>query len=117
MPPDHGAATVRIVLDDPDLADMWRAELTAMRQRLNSVRAALAVVHPGLAGIAAQRGLFSLLPITSQTVTTLREAHGIYMADNARINVAGLNAANLARFTATLIPFLGGDQSRSTDDA
>lgn len=117
MPPDHGAATVRIVLDDPDLADMWRAELATMRQRLNSVRTALAVAHPGLAGIAAQRGLFSLLPITSQAVKTLREAHGIYMADNARINVAGLNAANLARFTDALTPFLDGDQPRKTDNA
>ena len=40
MPPDHGAAAVRIVLDDAELRADWRVELDAMRDRINAVRAA-----------------------------------------------------------------------------
>ena len=40
MPPDHGAAAVRIVLEDDALTADWRAELDAMRDRINPVRAA-----------------------------------------------------------------------------
>ena len=38
MPPDHGAAAVRIILDDPELRADWLVELDAMRDRINSVR-------------------------------------------------------------------------------
>src|SRR6476646_6719903 len=34
MPPDHGAACVRIVLDEPDLRAEWHAELEAMHGRI-----------------------------------------------------------------------------------
>jgi aromatic-amino-acid transaminase len=34
MPPDHGAAVVGTILDDPDLRAAWQDELTGMRQRL-----------------------------------------------------------------------------------
>src|SRR5690349_2402365 len=37
MPPDHGAASARIVLDDPELRERWLVELTGMRDRINSV--------------------------------------------------------------------------------
>src|SRR5690242_13810118 len=42
MPPDHGAASVRIVLDDSALRDRWLAELTAMRDRINALRQEIA---------------------------------------------------------------------------
>lgn len=106
MPPDHGAAVVRIVLDDPVLAVEWRDELAAMRTRLNGVRTALAATHPALAPIARQRGLFSLLAIELSAVTEMRATNGIYMPANARLNIAGLNRANLARFAEALFPHL-----------
>ena len=40
MPPDHGAAAVHIILEDPELRARWLVELDAMRDRINSVRAA-----------------------------------------------------------------------------
>lgn len=106
MPPDHGAAVVRIILDDGELRARWRDELDGMRARLNGVREALAAAHPALAPIAHQRGLFSRLPIDAQAVASLREAHGIYMPADGRINVAGLNHANLGRFIEALRPHL-----------
>ena len=106
MPPDHGAAVVRMILDDAALRKDWRGELERMRTRLNRMRTALAAAHPLLAPIARQRGLFSRLPIDPQTVEALREHHGIYMPADGRINVAGLNDANIGRFIEGLLPHL-----------
>lgn len=106
MPPDHGAAVARIILDDADLAADWRTELDEMRERLNAVRAALADAHPMLAPVATQRGLFSRLPIDAASVAALQADHGIYMPDDGRINLAGLNRANLPRFVVALAPHL-----------
>ena len=38
MPPDHGAAAVRIILDDAELRGRWLVELAGMRDRINSLR-------------------------------------------------------------------------------
>ena len=106
MPPDHGAAVVRVILEDAALAADWRAELAGMRSRINGVRAALGAAHPALAPIARQQGLFALLPIDSAAVAALREDHGIYMPASGRINVAGLRAETVAPFVAALTPYL-----------
>lgn len=106
MPPDHGAALVRVILDDAVLARDWRDELSEMRTRLNRIRASLASAHPALTPIALQQGLFSLLPISSSAVMSLRETYGIYMASSGRINIAGLVPANLPRFAKAVVPHL-----------
>ncbi len=106
MPPDHGGAAVRIVLNDAELTGLWLAELDTMRARMREVRDALAAA--GTAGrvdltpLGTQNGLFSMLPITKEEVATLREEHGIYMAASGRINIAGLTPSNLPKFIAAL---------------
>jgi len=42
MPPDHGAALVRIVLDTPELAADWHAEVVEMVTRIRGLRARIA---------------------------------------------------------------------------
>jgi aromatic-amino-acid transaminase len=111
MPPDHGAAVVRSILDNRDLITDWQRELDEMRIRLNDMRAALAAAHPGLAPVALQRGLFSRLPIDAHAVTAMRESHGIYMPADGRINIAGLSSTNLRRFINRILPYL--EQSTS----
>lgn len=106
MPPDHGAAIVRVILDDPALAADWRRELDAMRHRINALRRSLAAGHPRLEPIGRQRGMFAMLPIGHQAVETLREHSGIYMAGAGRINVAGLRDETIAAFVAAVTPFL-----------
>ncbi|RQW42827.1 amino acid aminotransferase [Novosphingobium sp. LASN5T] len=106
MPPDHGAAVVGTILDDPDLRAAWQDELTGMRQRLQTVREKLAAAHPVLALVAQQRGLFSRLPIAPDAVAAVRRTHGIYMPDDGRINIAGLNQANLDHFVEGVLPHL-----------
>ena len=106
MPPDHGAAVVRVILEDPALAADWRIELDEMRDRINALRISLAAGHPRLAPIGRQRGMFAMLPIGTQAVTTLRERCGLYMAGPGRINVAGLRDETIPPFIAAVTPFL-----------
>ncbi len=102
MPPDHGAAVVRIVLGSETLARAWRAELGVMRDRINHVRRLLAEAEPSLAFLARQNGMFSTLPIGEGAVSWLRANYGIYMADSGRINLAGLSEADTAPFLHAL---------------
>lgn len=106
MPPDHGAAVVRLILDDAALTAEWRSELDGMCARINRLRALLGTAHPTLAPIAEQQGLFALLPIDRAAVAALREAHGIYMPDSGRINIAGLREGTIPRFVDALSPYL-----------
>jgi aromatic-amino-acid transaminase len=108
MPPDHGAAAVRIILDDPQLTADWRVELDAMRDRINSVRARIAAADRRLAYIGQQFGMFSMLPLSLEQVVALRERHAIYMADSGRFNVVGMADEAIDRFTAAVVEALDG---------
>ncbi|WP_447763526.1 aromatic amino acid transaminase [Sphingopyxis panaciterrae] len=111
MPPDHGAETVRLVLDEAHLRTAWLDELDAMRDRINGLRIALADAEPRLAAIGLQRGLFAMLPIDQTIVERLRADHGIYLAGSGRINVAGLTRRNIGSFVAALGHYLGQPQT------
>ncbi|PZQ94945.1 MAG: aromatic amino acid aminotransferase [Cereibacter sphaeroides] len=106
MPPDHGAALVRIILETPDLRADWIEELEAMRIRLNALRAVLGAAHPALAAIARQRGMFALLPLSPADVVAVRERDGIYMAPDGRINIAGLTISAVPNFVRGVAPYL-----------
>jgi aromatic-amino-acid transaminase len=108
MPPDHGAACVRIVLDDAELNSQWHGELDAMRTRINSVRQRIATADPRLAFIGRQFGMFSMLPLSPQQVLGLRERHAIYMADSGRFNVVGMADSQIDRFVAAVLESMDG---------
>lgn len=106
MPPDHGAAAVRLILEDAALTAMWIDELDQMRARMAQVRAKLA--RAGMAGtvnlspLGAQNGLFSIVPLTAEQILAMRTKHGVYMAGSGRINVAGLTVGNIDQFIAAV---------------
>jgi aspartate/tyrosine/aromatic aminotransferase len=106
MPPDHGAAAARIILDDPELRARWLVELKGMRDRINAVRHRVASADSRLAFIGKQLGMFSMLPLSVEQVLKLREDHGIYMADSGRFNVVGLGDHEIDRFTAAVVEAL-----------
>lgn len=111
MPPDHGAAAVRMILSDEATTAQWLAELTEMRGRIREVRQALA--DAGTAGavdltpLARQHGMFAMLPLDKAQIEALRKDHGIYMAGSGRINIAGLTRGNLPKFVAALADVTG----------
>ena len=106
MPPDHGAAAVRLILEDEALVKVWQDELDTMRARMNQVREKLAAAGTAgaidLAPLGVQNGLFSVLPLSGEQILKLRSDHGIYMAGSGRINVAGLTMGNIDKFIADL---------------
>ena len=106
MPPDHGGAAVRIILQDAALTAQWLDELSTMRARIRQVRERLAAAGSAgsidLTPLGHQHGLFSVLPLSPAQILTLRETHGIYMAGSGRVNIAGLNAGNIDKFIANL---------------
>ena len=102
MPPDHGAAAVRIILQSDELTRLWRVELERMCRRINDVRRALAAAEPALAFLTRQHGLFGTLATTKEAVARLRSEHGIYIAGSGRFNLAGLQTSDADKFVRAL---------------
>jgi len=106
MPPDHGAAAVRLALTDPALTQSWQDELTSMRARINQVRQKLAASSNAgavnLTPLGRQQGMFAMLPLNKDQIQALRDDHGIYMAGSGRINIAGLTMGNIDTFVRAL---------------
>ncbi len=108
MPPDHGAAAVRIVLDTPELRVDWDVEVGEMRARINRIRSQIAAADSRLAYIGKQFGMFSMLPVSKEQVVQLREQHAIYMADSGRFNVIGMADHAVERFIAAVVEAMNG---------
>lgn len=106
MPPDHGAAAVRVILEDAGLTKVWLDELADMRARMRQVRDKLAAAGKvgslNLAAHGRENGLFSIIPLNGDQILAIREKHGVYMAGSGRINVAGLTMGNIDKFIAAL---------------
>ncbi|WP_066560733.1 aromatic amino acid transaminase [Croceicoccus bisphenolivorans] len=102
MPPDHGAAAVRLILEDEGMTAQWLDELDQMRTRMRQVRDKLAASGTqgsvDMTPYGTQSGLFAMLPLTSEQILSLRNDHAIYMAGSGRINVAGLTTGNIDKF-------------------
>ena len=112
MPPDHAAACVRIVLEDAALTADWKAELDAVRTRMQSLREGFAEALRRRSNsnrfdfIARQRGMFSRLGITAEQVKRLRDEHGVYIVADSRFNVAGLPGDRLDELAAKVVSVL-----------
>jgi len=108
MPPAHGAIVVREILADDSLRAQWLAELATMRERINHYRSLLtqrlqqAGIDRDFSFIERQRGMFSFLGISAEQVERLKTEHAIYMVGSSRMNIAGLSAANIDHFVASL---------------
>ena len=101
MPTAHGAILAGKVLSDPALTASWQQELEGMCSRINFLRSALvkelaAQCDRDFSFIANEKGMFSFLGLTKEQALRLRSEHSVYMLDSSRINVAGINASNVA---------------------
>ena len=94
--PDHGAALVAIILNDPALRAEWMQELGEMRDTMLTIRQNLADALRQQCNsdrfdfIAEHRGMFSRLGLAPDLVDLLRDQHGMYVVGDSRINIAGL---------------------------
>ena len=109
FPPDHGARLVATILNDAALRADWQAELEDVRQSMLGLRSQLAGELQKLSGsdrfafLAQHRGMFSRLGTTPEMVEKLRVEHGIYMVDDSRMNIAGLNAQTVPLLAKAII--------------
>lgn len=108
MAPDHGAAIVASILSDSRLKQIWQDELAEMAKYIRSRRIQFRKkleqqTDESWASITAQQGMFSILPLGTDTVVALRENFGIYMVGSGRINFAGLkNEADTERVASII---------------
>jgi aspartate/tyrosine/aromatic aminotransferase len=114
FPPDHGARLVTMILEDEALRADWKAELEEVRLNMLSLRQSLADAlrretnSDRFDFVASHRGMFSRLGLSEAQVGILREAHGIYMVGDSRINIAGLNAQTVPVLAKAIAKVIGG---------
>ncbi|TPN86459.1 aspartate/tyrosine/aromatic aminotransferase [Mesorhizobium sp. CU2] len=112
MPPDHGAAAVRMVLEDTELKKDWETELEEMRLRMLRLRVAFAEALRRQSNsdrfdfVASHRGMFSRLGLTEAQVEHLRAEHAVYMVGDSRINVAGLPEDGMDELAKAIVSVL-----------
>lgn len=104
MPPDHGSAIVRTILEDAELAASWRTELDMVTQSILAKRRVLAAAFRDAIGttdfdyLEQGSGMFSLLNLSRGEILALRVERGIYIVEDGRINVAGLPTRRVTDF-------------------
>ena len=112
MPPAHGGALVKTVLNNPALYAQWQGEVDGMRQRIHTLRALLADTLKKMKAprnfefIKREYGMFSFLGVSKEQVQRLRAEFGIYMVDSSRINVAGVSPKNVEYLAKAIIAVL-----------
>lgn len=106
MPPHHGAGVVAEIWGDAALRQVWADELESMRLRLLAMREGLAAALAGRgvdgSYLLRQKGMFSYTCLPADAIHRLREKHAVYLTDDGRMNVAGLNPGNLDRVAEAL---------------
>jgi len=116
-PPAQGARLVQHVLQSPELAASWDADLAGMRARIKDMRARL---HQALHAhfgerrdfgfLLSQRGMFSYTGLTEAQVDGLREQHGVYLVKSGRMCMSGLSRDNVQYVADAIITILEGDK-------
>ncbi|KAJ2108106.1 Aspartate aminotransferase, cytoplasmic [Coemansia sp. RSA 376] len=97
----YGAKIAATVLQDPRLYEEWLQSMQDMSQRIKTMRDALRdkLVALGTPGswdhVSQQIGMFSFTGLSKLQVDTLRNQYHLYMTDDGRISVAGLNSHNI----------------------
>lgn len=112
-PPRHGAEIVNWVLEKNTWRARWEQELGQMRERIGSMRQLLVEklhergVREDYSFMVGQRGMFSYTGLTPEQVAQLQQQHAVYIVGSGRINVAGINTANVDRLADAIGAVVG----------
>ena len=108
MPPDHGAAIVQLVMNTPDLREIWNNELNEVRNRINRLRSLFvqrlraASIEQDFSFIENEKGMFSFLGVNENQIKVLIEKYSIYLVNSSRINIASINDSNIDYLISSL---------------
>ena len=100
-PPSHGNNVVDIVMHDEALFEQWVGEVYEMRDRIREMRQKLQdtltakLPERDFSYFTKQRGMFSFTGLTAEQVVRLRDEFAVYMVENGRMCIAGLNNKNV----------------------
>jgi len=103
-PPAYGSRIVSLVLTDKGLYQEWDQNLKSMAHRIIEMRRLLfdeltRLKTPGSWNhIVDQIGMFSFTGLSTPQVKVLKEKYHVYLTDNGRISMAGLNTKNVQYF-------------------
>ena len=112
MPPDHGAAVVSHILNDPGLRKDWLGELRDMRERLKEMRALLGAAlrdsapDHDFSHIERANGMFCFVGISPEQVDRLKSDAAVYIVNSSRINIAGITKANVEHLAKSIAAVL-----------
>ncbi|KAJ3158907.1 Aspartate aminotransferase, cytoplasmic [Irineochytrium annulatum] len=107
-PPSFGARVVDIVLKDPKLYEEWKESLATMARRIDVMRKAayarlVELKTPGdWSHITSQIGMFTYTGLSRAQCLAIKKKFHVYMAENGRVSMAGLNTTNVVRFADAL---------------
>lgn len=98
-PPAHGARIAAHVLANEGLRKEWERELEAMRSRIQSTREELVKKltkhNPHFSYLSGHKGMFSFADLDKSQVQRLISEFAIYLIDNGRISIPGINRQNI----------------------
>ncbi|KAL4927661.1 pyridoxal phosphate-dependent transferase [Aspergillus undulatus] len=120
-PPAFGAKIAETVLSDDELKKVWFEDLKTMSGRIQEMRRAL---FDGLNTYSTgtwnhlieQSGMFGFLGLPRVAVRTLKDEYHIYMAENSRISIAGLNTGNVEYVARSIGEVLACEKQMFTTD-
>lgn len=105
-PPMHGARLVSTILSNPELNQLWLAEVKIMADRIISMRTALRQSLLSLSPstqdsnswrhITSQIGMFCFTGLSASQVDRLTNEFHIYLTKDGRISMAGVTSANVS---------------------
>ncbi|GJE95197.1 aspartate aminotransferase [Phanerochaete sordida] len=108
-PPAYGARIVSLILNNPELFEEWKRDIKTMASRIIEMRKELyrllteELKTPGSWDhIITQIGMFSFTGISPEQSQALTEKAHIYLTQNGRISMAGLNSHNIRYFAENL---------------
>lgn len=108
-PPSYGALIPIKILNDSAMKKKWEGDVETIRCRLAHTRERLV---QGLIAKAKKndfrylhkhKGMFSFIDIDKSQVQRLIDRYGIYLLDNGRISISGLNQKNIEYVVNSLI--------------
>jgi len=100
-PPKHGAYIAKTVLTKPERFKEWVVELSAMSNRILSMRSLMRKAledlnTPGTWNhITDQIGMFSYTGLTAKQVAYIEKTYHVYMLSSGRVSMAGVTSKNV----------------------
>jgi len=100
-PPIYGSRVISMILNDKELSDIWYKEVKIMADRIISCRKALVSELKKIGSkrnwdhIVSQIGMFCYTGLNPAQVEKLIKEHHIYLTEDGRISMAGVNSKNV----------------------